>query len=93
MDGRGIDMIKVVGYSTKGRKLVELREATICCEYNDIDKIISFLKFVKDSHATDDWYDDYCHTHFRDWDDNWTGSETDIIIVSSKPGSETNKPL
>ena len=74
--------MKVHGYkNTEDDKLLSLNEASIYCTIEELEKLINFLKYVKDEFLKDDNFKYQCHEHYRDWDNNWTKESSDIIII------------
>lgn len=72
-------------YGTKGRyarKDVTLKEITINCKEDELDKIINFLLDVKKYHSELKEKTPVCHTHLRDWDKTWRIGRPDIIIYT-----------
>ena len=75
--------MKVFGYSKISDTLLELKEVSIQCNLEDLDKIISFLQEVNNKHSNINCDVDLCHSHFRDWDKKWNNDSSDIIIVTN----------
>jgi hypothetical protein len=79
--------MKIYGYSASGRFIKNMKEATFSCDINDIDKLLSFLLFVKEKHTktcqANEKTDTYIHSHFRDWDKDWKNGSSDFIVVTN----------
>jgi hypothetical protein len=75
--------MKVYGYINNSSDLLELQEVSFQSNIQELDKLINFLQVVKEQHSNEIGKTDMCHTHFRDWDDEWQTGTTDIIIVTS----------
>lgn len=58
---------------------MELSEVTLSCNKEDLDKIIEFLKSVREG-IEEDYADAQEHWHYRDYNDSWTEGETDLIV-------------
>lgn len=61
---------------------LKLKEATLLCTKDEIDKLIQFLNDIKKEigqmsciDTKDDW-----HWQYRDWNEEWTEEEGDFII-------------
>ena len=61
---------------------LELKEATLLCTKDEIDKLIHFLNDIKKEieqtpciDMKEDW-----HWQYRDWFEEWTEEEGDFII-------------
>ena len=74
--------MRIFGYQKDGQELLELREATISCRLDELDKIIDFLIEVRKKHASVAEITPMCHSHLRDWDNTWKKGDPDFIIVS-----------
>ncbi|MCL1989646.1 MAG: hypothetical protein FWG67_02025 [Defluviitaleaceae bacterium] len=74
--------MKVYGYELKTEKFVTLKEASIACSMEELDKIIEFLQHVSESHKKAIGKTDFCHSHYQDWDSEWNQENTDLIVVS-----------
>lgn len=74
--------MKIYGYEKDGVDLLELKEASILCKVEEIQKIIDFLQNVKkeleDARETTEMY----HSHYRDWDKEWEKGAPDLIVVT-----------
>lgn len=44
-------------------EFVDLKECSVVCSLSELDSIIEFLNFVKETHDKNE----YCHSHYRDW--------------------------
>ncbi|OZM57721.1 hypothetical protein CIB95_04975 [Lottiidibacillus patelloidae] len=75
--------MKVFGYQKDSEKLMELEEVTFQTDIKELDKIIKFLQVIKEQHSKVNGEVE-CHSHFRDWDDQWNDNSTDLIVVTTK---------
>ncbi|MDR0919387.1 MAG: hypothetical protein LBM93_09115 [Oscillospiraceae bacterium] len=66
-----------------------LKEVTLTCTIEEIDKLIEFLSYVKEKHKKSMEVSTYTHSHYRDWDKNWTTDHTDFIISTAKKVGES----
>jgi hypothetical protein len=76
--------LKVFGYQKDNEGLMELQEVSFQSDIIELDKIIKFLQEVKEQHSKGIGEVELCHSHFRDWDDEWKVGSTDIIVVTTK---------
>lgn len=67
----------------KEEDLIELSEVTLKVSIDELDKIISFFKEVREKHASTEVKEGFCHSHYRDWDKNWETDSPDIIVVTT----------
>lgn len=64
------------GYeNNEDSKLMKLSEATLQCSNEDLDRIIDFLTYIKNTP-----YEAEDHFHYRDFYKDWTLEESDFII-------------
>ena len=75
-------VLKAYGYIGNSEEMVELKELTIKCDIDEIDKMISFLKITKQRHEYFADSGEVAHTHYRDWDKEWESEELDVIITT-----------
>lgn len=75
--------MKVFAYQKDSENLIELQEVTFQSDIKELDKIIKFLKNVKEQHGKVTVKGGLCHSHFRDWDVEWQANSTDIIVVTN----------
>lgn len=61
----------------------QLKEAGIVCTKSELDRLITFLSDIR-SHASCMSEAEGEHWHYRDWDENWSDCETDLIIFLRK---------
>ena len=77
----------------RGEKDFKIDEIVISCTLEDIEKIISFLTYARDSLYQEkilphndviklDKKIIYPHCHYRDWDLNWKEKNPDIILIT-----------
>ena len=78
--------MKLFGYEKDSDKLIELQEATFLSDIEELDKLIEFLKDVKEKHCKVVEKTELCHSHYRDWDVEWKDCSPDIIIATSFEG-------
>lgn len=74
--------MEAFGYDKKDNeynKIIKLSEVTLDCNKNDLDKIIEFLKSVRQDIAEKN-VEDGSHWHYRDYNELWTEQESDLII-------------
>ena len=75
--------MKIYGYErceemSDDESLLELKEATIDCTYDELEKIASFIEY-----ALEEWRklgETYAHVHYCDWDKRWNKNSSDFII-------------
>jgi len=48
----------------------------------ELNKIIEFLEHVRITHKKAIGKTPSCHSHYQDWDADWTQESTDIIVIS-----------
>jgi len=75
--------MKVYGYEKSNEDFVELREASIECTMDELDRIIKFLQNTKEQHNKAKGKTEICHSHYRDWDKEWSKEQSDIIIFTT----------
>ncbi|MCX4364352.1 MAG: hypothetical protein OSJ70_01075 [Bacilli bacterium] len=78
--------MKAYGYDKNDEeydKIIELSQVTLSCNKFDIDKIINFLIEVKKEMGNKKVEDEY-HWHYRDYNDSWNESESDLIIFTDE---------
>ena len=56
-------------------KLMKLSETTLQCNNEELDRIIDFLNWIKNTN-----YEAGDHYHYRDFNKKWTSEESDFII-------------
>lgn len=78
--------VKVFGYQKDSENLIELQEVSFQTDITELDKIIKFLQNVKEQHSKVIGEVELCHSHFRDWDDEWKPGSTDFIVVTDSNG-------
>lgn len=62
----------------------KLKEVSLECTIEELDKVINFLSDVRIEHAAISKKTVMCcHSHLRDWDAVWTKEEPDIIVVTA----------
>ena len=74
----------ISGYKRNGTndKPYCLKEVTIACRIEELEKIILFLETVKKEHESVRGQAPSCHSHYRDWDKEWMPDSTDIIVAT-----------
>lgn len=75
--------MKVFGYQKDTENLIELQEVSILSNIKELDRIIEFLKDIKEKHNNLVGKTELCHSHYRDWDAEWKIGTPDIIVVTS----------
>jgi len=80
--------MKIYGYEKAkheidGEELLELREATIECSLDELKKIILFLEHTLKAHSLVD-KTNLCHSHYRDWEKDWSENSPDFIIFTGE---------
>ena len=75
--------MKAFGYQKDSDELIELEEVSFQSDIEGLDKLIKFLQEVKEQHMKVIGESELCHSHFRDWDDDWKSDSTDIIVVTT----------
>ena len=70
-------------WDSQGRRLPQtLREVSLDCSREELDRLIRFLQDVREE-AAGEKLDSLSHWHFRDWDPAWTQEHSDFIILLS----------
>ncbi len=74
--------MNIYGYEkdNENDKLLELQDVTVKCDMTELNKLIEFLLYVKESHSKIEV--GLCHSHFRDWNNEWHSGMADIIVVT-----------
>ncbi len=87
--------MKIVGFTNDEDKDVELREATLSCTIEELDRFIEFITEIRDIHKKFIDETELLHSHYRDWDNEWNETSTDIVImnINEKKLDETNYQL
>jgi len=76
--------MKAYGYDRTNQDAespLELRKVSLQLTLDEIDRVIAFLQDAKEKLSHGKPRSGHAHAHFRDWSDNWTASETDLIIL------------
>ena len=76
--------MKVFGYAKNNEELMDLREASLLVNMNELDKLIEFLQMAKEKHGHVKNSGDFSYSHFRDWDRDWQVGDGDLIIAMMK---------
>ena len=74
--------MKAYGYDLKS-KFVELKEVSLECSLEELKKIADFLNYADKLHSSDLCKNDYCHSHYRDWDKSFKIGSSDLIIITN----------
>lgn len=74
--------MKVYGYQKNGEDLIELEEVSIMSNINELKNLLNYLQDVVQQHTEVVSKTELCHSHLRDWDNNWKLGQPDIIIVT-----------
>ncbi|QSX06712.1 hypothetical protein JYG23_04470 [Sedimentibacter sp. zth1] len=74
--------MKIYGYEKNNEDMIELNEISIMSNINELKNLVSFLQNVVESHSNVVGETEMCHSHLRDWDENWDISQPDIIIAT-----------
>ena len=75
--------MQVYGYKKNSDDFVELQEASLECNIEELEKVISFLQHVKEQHSKVKGKSEICHSHYRDWDKTWNTELVDIIVITN----------
>ncbi len=64
--------------------LLRLSQAELSCSQEELHKIIQFLEEKKEEHLASEkeFGQEYCSSHYRDWDRDWLEDESDFILVT-----------
>lgn len=81
--------MEVYGYDKNDNgynEVLKLKEITLYGNENDLDKMIEFLKNVRDEIAEMDIEEigEGEHWHYRDYNEQWTEQESDLIFYFDK---------
>lgn len=82
--------MKFFGYDSRDEefdKIVELSQVTLTCKKNDLDKIIEFLNDVK-KEIDNTKVEDGDHWHYRDYNDDWSEKESDLIVFIDESSND-----
>ena len=61
--------------------MLTLREGTISCTIDEVDKIIEFLRFAKEEYEfLRNHPEPSYHFHYSEWNKEWTCNSSDFII-------------
>ncbi len=77
-------MMKAYGYDRTGKdpeSPLELREVALGLTVDEMDKVIAFLQDARQKFSRERPVPGQAHAHFRDWCDDWTPTEADIVLV------------
>lgn len=74
--------MKAYGYTIDGN-FVELKEVSLECDSDELIKISRFLNYAKELHNSDDCKDEYCHSHYRDWNQSFDEDSSDLIVITN----------
>ena len=83
MDGKEIKIMKIYGYKENSNEFVELSEASIECTMDELKKITKFFLEIYEQHKKTQGKTEYCHSHYRDWDEDWNENGSDLIVIST----------
>lgn len=73
--------MKVYGYDIEDN-FHELREGSIECTVEELDKLCQFFLHVREQHKKAIGKTEMCHSHYRDWDKDWNGENSDVIVIT-----------
>ncbi len=79
--------MKAYGYDRANEEAeapMELKEVSLQCTTEQLDKMISFLNYVREhsvKHPVQYKEGECDHFHYRDWLKTWTKKESDFIIL------------
>lgn len=82
--------MKFFGYDSRDEefdKIIELSQVTLTCTKNDLDKIIEFLNDVK-KEIDNTKVEDGDHWHYRDYNDDWSEKESDLIVFIDESSND-----
>lgn len=79
---RKLIIMQVCGYKRNSDDYVELREASLICSIDEIEKMIKFMQYVKERHSKGAGEEGIYYSHYRDWDKTWNPESTDIIAIT-----------
>ena len=74
--------MKLFGYDSRDEEfdnIIELSQVTLTCKKDDLDKIIKFLNDVK-KEIDNTQVEEGDHWHYRDYNDDWSEKESDLIV-------------
>ncbi len=74
--------MKIYGYEKDNDNMIELNEVSIMSSISEMEQFIEFLKFAVESHSSVENSSELCHSHLRDWDENWINGQPDVIVVT-----------
>ena len=69
-------------WNSEGELPQTLREVSLDCSREELDRLIEFLQDVR-AEAAGEKLDSLSHWHFRDWSPDWTNRHSDFIILPS----------
>lgn len=69
-------------WDSQGQLPQTLREVSLDCSREELDRLIEFLQSVREESAGAE-LDSLSHWHYRDWSPDWTEKHSDFIILLS----------
>lgn len=78
--------MKIFGYQKDNDTLLGLEEVSLQCTIDELEKVIKFLLEERKQHTKVYKKTDICHSHLRDWDDDWKNGDPDLIVVTEFKG-------
>jgi hypothetical protein len=75
--------MKLYGYRDNDEDIIELKEVSIVTSVSELKKLIKFIESTIESHNSVNNSSELCHSHLRDWDNEWQKDQPDIIIVTN----------
>lgn len=75
--------MKITGRSWNGPEdeAIDLETITITCTLDELNRMLLFVKGLKRAYDQGRKKAEMCYSHFRDWDEEWTGDMPDIAII------------
>lgn len=74
--------MKVYGHQKDSEDLIELNEISILSDIDELKNLLNYLQEVIQQHSKVVGETELCHSHLRDWDENWESGQPDIVIVT-----------
>lgn len=75
-------VVKIYGYEKDSDELLVLKEISLLCSIEELDKLICFLQTAKSEHNKVKNESPMCHSHFKDYDMTEESGQPDVIIVT-----------
>lgn len=76
--------MKAYGYKINCEKIEELKDITIKCNTKELDKIIEFFEYVKETNEEFSkiaQVGNATYEQYRDWDPKWKKPSPDIVLA------------